>query len=230
MNESRYKVFEDGTMSGPLTKHKIHFIHIPKNAGTTVMKDFLSWGFGAASHATANQVKNIKSLSGWNNFVVCRDPFKRFVSVYLWRLRKDELVQKLSMEEVIERLSEENIRQPLNEWGWEEDEQKLDRMFNRQITWINERTIRTLRTEHINKDIRDLIIKYNITGSKYLVQKWAKNNTIHNIAKPYGPQPPETTELLIKILNENPQLKEQFFTYYAKDYQKFGYNIPREIK
>ncbi len=217
-------------MSGPLTPHKLHFIHIPKNAGTTVMKNFLCYDKGAASHATADHVKNITHMQDWNNFVVCRDPFERFVSVYLWRLRKDELVQKLTLEEVIERLDTKSIRQPLEGWGFEEDEQKLDRMFNRQTTWMNERTIYVARAEEINRYIRDLIIRYDIHGSKYLVQSWASSTKRHNAHKPYGPQPAETRELLLKVLNENPRLKQQFFSYYSKDYQEFGYNIPKGLK
>ena len=52
----------------------------------------------------------------------------------------------------------------------------------------------------------------------------------HNPAKTFGPQPKPTRALLIKILNDSTSLRNTFFDYYGKDYEEFGYNIPKELK
>ena len=86
-----------------LPKKNLAFVHIPKNAGTTVMRTMFQRANGIAGHLTATMINSVEKYKDYQNFMFCRDPFDRFVSVYLWRLRKDELIQSIPIEEVIER-------------------------------------------------------------------------------------------------------------------------------
>lgn len=218
-------------MIGPLKGHKIYFVHIPKNAGTTVMRTLLNHAHGVCSHATAAQVNSIEWYADYDNFVFCRDPIDRFVSIYLWRLRKDELVQSLSMEELIELLEDSNINQPLPVWGFENDKSKLDRMFNRQVAWTNDKTVFVGRTEQTMQDVHFLIKKYNLfTDVPKETNQLVRNlNIRHNEAKLEGPQAFTTKIKLLNVLKDSKTLCNRFFDYYIKDYQEFGYNIPKEL-
>lgn len=202
---------------------KLFFVHIPKNAGTTIMRTVFEKNI--SGHITAPTVNCYKKYSNYKNFAFCRDPFDRFISVYLWRLRKDELVQTIPIEEVIERLSDEHIQQP-TKYGWTNHNNKLDRMFLTQASWMNENTTFVGRVEKTNKDILKLKKVYGLDFP------WTKTEQRRheNKAKRQGPQAAQTRTLVTGILNDSPSLRNSFFDYYIKDYEKFGYNIPKGIK
>tara|TARA_B100000131_G_scaffold319448_1_gene365358 strand:+ start:1124 stop:1855 length:732 start_codon:yes stop_codon:yes gene_type:complete len=209
-----------------IPKRNVCFIHIPKNAGTAVQRVLFRRTNGIAGHITATQINSFKKYQLIDNFAFCRDPFSRFVSVYLWRLRKDELVKELGMKGVLDILTDDNVKQPLAPFGFEETPGKLDRMFLPQNRWINENTIYIGRVERLHKEFLKLKSMYGLGF------EWTKTeqNVRHNPAKTYGPQPAPTRKALIQVLQEDKQLGNKFFDYYAEDYQKFGYNIPKELK
>ena len=209
-----------------ISKRNVCFIHIPKNAGTAVQRVIFERTNGIAGHITATQINSFEEYKGFESFAFCRDPFGRFVSVYLWRLRKDELVKELGMEGVLDILTDDNVKQPLAPFGFEETPGKLDRMFLPQNRWINENTTYIGRVERLHKEFLKLKSMYGLGFA------WTKTeqNVRHNPAKNYGPQPAPTRQTLIKILQQDKQLGNKFFDYYAEDYQKFGYNIPKELE
>ena len=204
----------------------IFFVHIPKNAGTTFMKEVLDRQI--ATHATADHINSIEDYKEHKNVLFCRDPLRRFVSVYLWRLRKDDIVQSLSLEEVVERLDSTHIIQA-TETGFETDPEKLNRMFLKQVTWMNENTEFVGRTENFKKDIKALHRLYGVEYPAYF------RNALypaprHNMAKGRGDQPYPTRRKLIEILKQSAILRNKFFDYYADDYKTFGYQEPHEIQ
>ena len=140
----------------PKSRPKLAFVHIPKNAGTTIMRTMFQRQLGIGGHLTATMINSVDKYKDQKNFLFCRDPFTRFVSVYLWRLRKDELIQKIPIEEVIERLSNSEIRQP-TKFGFETDDHKLDRMFLAQAYWANHNTVYVGRTEKTAKHMLCLL-------------------------------------------------------------------------
>ncbi len=214
------------TLIGPFKRNKMFFVHIPKNAGTTVMRVLLQHPQGASCHATATQINGLDEYKDWNNFIFCRDPLDRFISVYLWRLRKDELIQNISMNEVVEMLSKENIRQPKELWDFETDPEKLDRMFNKQVTWINNKTVYVGRVEAVGNHMHYLRDHYGLR-IPWTMTEFRRHE---NPAKTFGPQTPETRKKLINILKDSTTLRNNFFDYYAEDYERFGYNIPKGLK
>jgi hypothetical protein len=210
----------------PNSKPSLAFVHIPKNAGTTVMRTMFQRQKGIGGHLTATMINSIEKYKDLKSFMICREPFDRFLSVYLWRLRKDELIQKMSLEEVIERLEDSEIRQPIK-YGFESDEYKLDRMFLKQTCWMNDNTVYVGRTENVNKHMLNLRQQYSLGFP------WSKTEqkAHHNKGKDYSTvNPSKTRANLIKILNNSDNLRNSFFDYYGVDYQKFGYNTPKEIK
>ena len=76
--------------------------------------------------------------------------------------------------------------------------------------------------ENTNKDMLELKKQYNLD--------FPLQDAHHNPAKTFGPQPKPTRALLIKILNDSTSLRNTFFDYYSKDYEEFGYNVPKELK
>ena len=220
-DQQKYKLT---SLTGPFEKHKMFFVHIPKNAGTTVMKTIMGNMEGAVSHETADQINSIDAYKDYKNFIFCRDPMSRFVSAYLWRLRKDKLVQRLTIENLIEGLDTSSINQPLDDWGWEKNEYKLDRMFNPQSTWINDNTVFVGRVETMRESIRELISKYDLEPIRH------SDYFRHNPAKPYGPQPEPTRQKIIKILSDSKHLQNKFFDHYKDDYENFNYEKPKELR
>ena len=219
-NELREKIRE---MTIP--NQKLVFVHIPKNAGTTVMRWIFDRNKGIAGHLTADMVNSVKGYENYKNFAFCRNPFDRFISVYLWRLRKDELIQSIPIEEVIERLTNSEIRQP-SPSGWELNKNKLDRMFLRQVDWVNKNTIYLGRTESTAQHM----IQLSETFGLGLMMSKTQTKSHHNKAKSYGPQPKPTKNLVIDILNDSAELRKSFFNYYGKDFEHFGYNPPKRLK
>jgi len=258
--EDKYQVIRDATLDDIsrayrfraelawqlIPNNNIFFVHIPKNAGTTFMKGVL--GRRTGTHLTANQINSIDEYKNYKNILFSRDPFDRFVSVYLWRLRKDELVKSINIEDVIEMLDSKYINQP-TELGFEKDPEKLDRMFLKQVTWMNENTEFIGRVETFKQGIvrlgelyrfvypehfspRALDIELVLPDPAHLPLREGKCWDLpshHNRAHPDGPQPEPTRKQLIKILKQSATLRNKFFDYYAEDYKKFGYTKPYEL-
>lgn len=62
-------------------KHKLFFVHIPKNGGTTIEKNL---GLKSPGHQTWEFLskRNIRKWEDYHKFAVVRDPIERFISNY----------------------------------------------------------------------------------------------------------------------------------------------------
>ena len=91
-------------------KHRCIFVHIPKNAGSSIEKALGVWGvdnngslkphsyeilFGvdrgkALQHLTMNEIKEIGPIgsNGYYSFAFVRNPFERMVCEYHWRIKE----------------------------------------------------------------------------------------------------------------------------------------------
>lgn len=116
-------------------KKKILFVHVPKNAGTSITKifDFKKGvknltGFEEKtrihfSHLTIGQIKNFINLKKYYSFAFVRNPFDKIVSEFFYRkLHKDKnvnyfkrlKVKKFTFDEFVNRLSEFKITNRIN--------------------------------------------------------------------------------------------------------------------
>lgn len=105
-------------------KLNLRFIHIPKNAGTSICKYFRMQGEGEGHHVSYNESDELQSMP---TFCIVRDPIERFISNYCYARMPDsywhgkngmhpdyELLKGASVTECIELLKEGK----LNHQGW----------------------------------------------------------------------------------------------------------------
>ena len=71
-----------------IDKYKTIFIHIPKNAGTSI-KTFFECKEFYNKHRTIDQIKkeNIKAYDSYKKFTIVRNPYDRMVSWYFYLKR-----------------------------------------------------------------------------------------------------------------------------------------------
>lgn len=223
---------ESNNLYPHLTKERLVFVHIPKNYGTSVMK--IVFGVhGAKCHNTMEQIRARKQHEDYKGFCFVRDPVKRFVSVYLWRKRKDKTldgqlwIPKIGMKGVLERLLDEEINQP-TEFNFEAVPTKLNRMFLRQSTWVDENMVFVGRCENFTSDLLKVGKKYDIKflgssreslESRHLIGKEFKTNSQSSGRKR------QTEQKFREILRDSSHLRNRFLDYYAQDYENFGYKI-----
>lgn len=116
-------------------KNKILFVHVPKNAGTSITKIFNFkkgiknlTGFEEKtrihfSHLTIGQIKNFINIKKYYSFAFVRNPFDKIVSEFFYRkLHKEKNVnyfkrikiKKFTFDEFVNRLSEFKITNRIN--------------------------------------------------------------------------------------------------------------------
>ena len=71
-----------------IDEHKTIFIHIPKNAGTSI-KTFFEYETFYNKHRTINQIKkeNIEAYDSYRKFTIVRNPYDRMISWYFYLKR-----------------------------------------------------------------------------------------------------------------------------------------------
>ena len=72
-----------------IDKHKIIFVHIPKNAGTSVKNLFSKKLERPFQNKTINEIKkeNPKAYNSYRKFTVVRNPYDRVISWYAYQNR-----------------------------------------------------------------------------------------------------------------------------------------------
>jgi chondroitin 4-sulfotransferase 11 len=82
-----------------IQEYKTIFVHIPKNAGTSI-KEFFGWTHHHHHHRTIEQIKtdfekevstNVKIYDSYKKFAVVRNPYDRMVSWYFYLKRAMEM-------------------------------------------------------------------------------------------------------------------------------------------
>ena len=77
-----------------IDKHKTIFVHIPKNAGTSI-KAFFECKEFYNKHRTIEQIKteNIEAYNSYKKFAIIRNPYDRMVSWYFYLKRAMDIEQ-----------------------------------------------------------------------------------------------------------------------------------------
>jgi len=192
---------------------ELFFVHIPKNYGTSIMHIVFQDIRGAATHMTADQINSIEQYSEYKNFCFVRDPIERFISVYLWRKRKDELIAPLGLAGTLDLLCESGMNQVIGK-DFQTEPDKLNRMFLKQSTWVNQNTVFVGRCENFVYDLNSLKNKYDLD---FPIRELKTNRQLKSTKK-------ETKSKLLNIFDNSPDLKNKFYEYYDEDYERFQYS------
>jgi hypothetical protein len=215
-----------------LRKHKLMFIHIPKNAGRVIMRHLFGpgtqgyWaGRGsppANSHITADHFNDIKGYGNYTTFCFSRDPYERFVSVYCHNSRpakeKKNIIHTISVAEAIDMLEENTVQRQTPEGQWIKDDTKLSGHFQPQTYWIGERT-EIYRVDNLKKDMITFAKKHGLPKLESRSRKWKARPHGRTALKRRG----VVTKLLQKALSTEPHLANKFMDWYRSDFEVLGY-------
>ena len=167
-----------------LDKEKLIFVHIPKNAGTSIKKAFnykskgevikggVDYGFNEMmvghKHWTIGKIKKEypKEYASYKKFAIIRNPYERMVSWYAYlkryRLGNDLLNtykynSKTNSYEIFE-----TQKAPIDEFkAWVKNPFIIDPrdwLLNNQCHWIDD-TVSLLRLENLNEDLNSFFNK-----------------------------------------------------------------------
>ena len=158
-----------------LDKEKLIFIHIPKNAGTSI-SIYLSGepemveirGQKAFKHETVGDIKrdHPEIYNSYTKFAIVRNPYSRMVSWYSYlrkyRLDNDHIKTyqynaKNNSYEVVDIVKADVMGFRI----WAKNPTILDPrkwLFNNQCYWVDE-TVTILRYENLNKELNDFFGK-----------------------------------------------------------------------
>ena len=153
-----------------IDKDKLIFIHIPKNAGTSIKELFfnkteLETPF---KHKTIHEIKeeNHKAYSSYRKFAIVRNPYDRMISWYAYLngyILNNDLLNTYQWNggnnsyEVVETERpnvsgfKKFVKDPAGE-GWGEDWRL--RLLNKQCYWIDE-TVTILKYENLEKELNE---------------------------------------------------------------------------
>lgn len=186
-------------------KHKCLFIHIPKNAGTSILsslghsrgRDHVEWRHYVGA--------NPKWFENYHKFAICRHPMDRLLSAYQYAKRGgNKSPQDMRLKKYIDEHSDSFISFVDRVLDWTFIQENL--LFKPQYLFVydGEENIKVdtlLRFESLSEDWRILAEKLGVK------QTLGKENTSANVSLP------ELSELLSAKVNE----------LYEKDFRLFGY-------
>jgi hypothetical protein len=208
---------EDKVSKQAIPEHKMVFIHIPKNYGTSLVASMFGLP-GTNTHATANQVAQLSAYEDYGTFCFTREPIKRFVSVYCWRKRPEKepenVIHTLGLRETIDLLTEDTVAGPHGP-TWEENKGKLSKMFRPQLTWCTP-TTELYRCENIRKEYALLKRRYG---------PFHMDEIIHTNFAPKPSKNHWIEQDLRWLLSTDSSLQQKFFDWYADDYHALGYKM-----
>lgn len=151
-------------------KNEFIFIHIPKNAGTSISK---SIGLEQTSHITIREIKSILSkevFSSYFKFCFVRNPWDRFLSLYNYA-RLEESYYHSSVNPLKAKFGKHLDYDLLKDASFKEcayflldNKLKHDRTWNHwneQISWITDEKGNKIidfigRVENINRDLKQV--------------------------------------------------------------------------
>ncbi len=133
-----------------IEEHKAIFIHIPKNAGTSIETLFANNSFKIQpyKHADIYEIKNKfpEIYDSYRKFTIIRNPYDKMVSWYFY------LKKNLGDYDVIE--FNEWIKDPSQFWHADDPIHFLDP----QHTWIDD-TVEIIKFENLNKELNEFFGK-----------------------------------------------------------------------
>ena len=151
-----------------IDEHKAIFIHIPKNAGNSIVKCF-SWPEVSYFHPQHDTVYDIKKkfpelYQKWKKFAVVRNPYDRMVSWYFFH--------KENPEHLLEKERVNNIS--FNEWIKKNKFSHRGHkwLYKPQHTWVDD-TVNILKFENLNNDINSFL------NTKLELPRLTKTNREH---------------------------------------------------
>lgn len=166
-------------------KGNIIFIHIPKNAGTSIS---LSLGLENSCHSTALEIRNelgYKDFQGFFKFAVIRNPLSRFISLYNYA-RMDESYYHSSVNPKQAKYGKHQDYDILKDASLEQcalllinGKLRHDKHWNQwkpQTTWICDEQENILidfliRFENLSSDFKTLRSKLDISNNLFDVNK-----------------------------------------------------------
>lgn len=197
-------------------KGKILFIHIPKNAGSSIAKGL---GFEITTHIKASEIEesyNVNFFKDKFSFAIVRNPVERFLSLYhyarmeislyhnninpsnsLYGKHLDyDILKDASLYECALLLTQNKL---LHDKSWNQWEPQYTWIYNK----LNEKLIPNVyKIEELKYLEKDIYSKFNINLNLAVLNKSNKLQEINNL-----------DNKTISILKE----------YYKQDFELFGY-------
>ena len=134
-----------------IEKYKTIFIHIPKNAGTSIEEYFGNNSFKVQPNKHDN-IYDIKKMfpnpyNNYRKFTIIRNPYDKMVSWYFY-LRRNTFENVFAEGDVIE--FNEWIKDPSKFWNFNDPISYLKPQHN----WVD-KTVRIIKFENLNKELEE---------------------------------------------------------------------------
>ena len=134
-----------------IEEHKAIFIHIPKNAGSSIEALFANSSFRIqpGKHDTASEIKSKfpELYESYRKFTIIRNPYDKMVSWYFF-LKRNALENVSTNCDVIE--FNEWIKDPSKFWNFNDPISFL----KPQHAWVDE-TVKIIKYENLNKELNE---------------------------------------------------------------------------
>jgi hypothetical protein len=180
------------------------FIHIPKTAGTSILKYFKNTENGQihekiSHNSYANSVGKLKS------FAMVRNPYDRLLSIFLhWRDNLKRIKETTEFEEFVLNLNKPKLWcKPQFVYKW------YSRYIDTQVSWISNRknvpiVDYIIKFENINEDFNNFLVSEEFEDIKELPHT---NKTSHTNYKDYY------NDDMIKIVENKYKWDLEYFNY-----------------
>jgi len=206
-----------------IDKEQLIFIHIPKNAGTSIRRYF---GNFSTYHETIYDFKDVfpDKYNSYRKFTIVRNPYDRMVSWYFYLKKEaEEWVKFTTCKDLLK--SSETL-----------DKKRFDKEFTDNfIKWVIDpfkypHTCRAL-PKHANHDLRLTKMQHEWIDDTVTILKYENLN--EELNKYFGKE--------IKLSNQNKSIHMNYLNYYNKysldlvyekykeDFEKFNYKRIEKI-
>ena len=153
-----------------IEKYKTIFIHIPKNAGSSI-KNYFKYSSSYNTHRTIDQIKqeNPEAYNSYRKFAIVRNPYDRMVSWYFylkkemekehlkgdWRWKSGEYFASNFKEWVKYPMGDHYPKWKISNTSNSKDLIKCNiSLLSPQYAWIDD-TVNILKYENISKDLNN---------------------------------------------------------------------------